>query len=385
MSRPVRRENSVTAVTPGSSRVPRLFCRLSMLLFSAIAFVGCTTSKLPDYAAPKVTFVSDMDMDMSDVIGYRQLTRDDFRGKEPPSNFDERMAAVTCVYTQPVVDREGIEIEPLASEDGEQVYKVTYNNLRYRALMNRSCSWWNNRMGDFDEDYVLEHEQIHFALFEAAAREWSREPPLQVRVKSQSRIAMKLDVKRQFEAQMRQRLDLLREENLRFDEDTSVGHNPARQKKWLQGVMTRLNKNADVAALETGGYCQIDAAARESINNARAAMIYAAERAAVGELLDEAESATRPPECDNVRAVILADKAYELARQSADSSCKADPAAQRAIARARDALRDDLDRMLRLIEQAENAARAPECDGVRARILADKALELATEQDPVGD
>ena len=273
----------------------RLFCRLSTLVFSAFIFAGCTTGKLPDYAAPKVSFVSDLDVDMSDVIGYRQLTRDDFRGKTPPSNFDERMAAVTCVYTQPVVDKDGIEIEAVASENGVQIYQVTYNNLRYRALMNRNCSWWNHRKGSFDEDYVLEHEQIHFALFEAAARDWSREPPLQVRVKSQSREAMKLEVQKQFEAQMQKRLALLRKENLRFDEDTSVGHNPARQKQWLQRVMARLSKNADLAAIETKGYCQIDA-----------------DRAAVGELLDEAEAATRPPECDSVRARILADKVLEM-------------------------------------------------------------------------
>ena len=184
------------------SRVPRRPGRLGPFMFRLVPWLcaaallgGCSTSRLPDYAAPSVSFVS-KELDMTDVISYRPLVRDDFRGKKPPSSFDERMAAVTCVYTQPVVDKNSIEILPLSSGFGEQEYEVTFHNLRYRALMNRKCSWWNQGISGLDEDYVLEHEQIHFALFEAAARDWSQEPPLRVRVKAQSEEAMKKEVVR---------------------------------------------------------------------------------------------------------------------------------------------------------------------------------------------
>lgn len=292
-------------------RLCRRVTRSLIWLCAATVFTGCSTSKLPDYAAPTVSYVSGK-TDMTDVVTYRQLTRDDFRGKNPPNNYDERMAAVTCVYTQPIVDKDSMEILPLSREPGQQEYEVTYHNLRYRALMNRNCSWWNRGVIGLDEDYVLEHEQIHFALFEAAAREWSQEPPLRVRVKAQSQEEMKNEVKKQFEASMRSRLDRLREENLRFDEDTSVGRDQVRQSQWLQLVMARLQKSAEFAVTESGDDCPPDAATRAAIERARLAMRSAADPEAIEELLREAEAATKFPECDNVRAGILADKALEL-------------------------------------------------------------------------
>ncbi|TNF86498.1 MAG: hypothetical protein JSU67_00055 [Gammaproteobacteria bacterium] len=288
---------------------------LPLLLLSVVVLAGCATGKLPKYAAPSVSIVTDEDMDMSDVISYRQLTRDDFRGSEPPSNFDERMAAVTCVYTQPQIDKDGIEINPVDMEDGVLVYEVIYNNLRYRALMNRSCSWWNPRTSPLERDYVLEHEQIHFALFEAAAREWNELPPLKIRVRSQDIADMQREVQKQFEAQMQRRLQVLREENLRFDEDTSMGHKPAKQKEWLQTVLARLQKSSGHAAVEAEPDCRIDEATSRLISRARAALEGAAQSSAMLSLLDEAEAAAGPPECDNVRARILADKAVEMATE----------------------------------------------------------------------
>ena len=289
--------------------------RLAALAVCAAVAAGCGSSRLPHYARPSVSFVDNAEMDMSDVIGYRRLTRDDFRGEQPPRSFDERMAAVTCVYTQPLVDKQAIEIVLADSEDGDPVYEVTYNNLRYRALMNRGCSWWNPKTGDLEEDYVLEHEQIHFALFEAAAREWNREPPLQVRVKRQEPEAMRRKVQKQYEEQLRERLAVLRAQNLRFDEETSLGHNPARQKQWLQKVMARLEENAAFAAIdedEKKPACEAGREVRDAIERARRGLVRAADRSRVEHLIDEAEAAAAPPRCDDRRARILADQAIEL-------------------------------------------------------------------------
>ncbi len=205
---------------------------------AALMLSGCT-SGLPDYAAPKISVV-DQDLDMSDVISYRKLERADFRGTEPPAHFDQRMAAVTCVFTQPLVDKKAIDIQPARTADGDQVYDVTYKNLRYRALMNRTCSWWNTGTPGSDEDYVLEHEQIHFALFEIATREWSALPPLRIRVKAASNDVMKREIKAQFEDILQQRLKVLLEQNQKFDEETSLGRNPEKQRKWLELMRSRL-------------------------------------------------------------------------------------------------------------------------------------------------
>jgi hypothetical protein len=169
-----------------------------------LTLAGCAS--LPDYAAPKITVLADEALDISDVIPYRALTRDDFRGAEPPAHFDERMAAVTCVYTQPIVDRQGIDIRPAIAPDGSEAYDITYNNLKYQALMNRNCSWWNTATQGMAEDYVLEHEQIHFALFEIAARTWSEGPPVRIQIRADSREVMLENLQARFEELLQERL-----------------------------------------------------------------------------------------------------------------------------------------------------------------------------------
>jgi hypothetical protein len=222
-----------------TANLARPFSGNILLVCTALVLGGCTTG-LPNYAAPKISVLSDEDLDMSDVITYRKLSRSDFKGTEPPTQFDERMAAVTCVYTQPIVDKKAIDIQPATTPDGHQAYDVTYNNLRYQALMNRNCSWWNPNNASKVEDYVLEHEQIHFALFEIAAREWSELPPLRLQVRADSSDIMKREMQAQFENLLQRRLRVLVDQNRKFDEETSLGHNPEKQRKWQELVRSKL-------------------------------------------------------------------------------------------------------------------------------------------------
>ena len=48
---------------------------------------------------------------------------------------------------------------------------MTPRDLRFRAQMDRKCSWWNPKDLGFPQEYILEHEQIHFALCELGARD----------------------------------------------------------------------------------------------------------------------------------------------------------------------------------------------------------------------
>jgi hypothetical protein len=217
-------------------RLSRAFLLAAVLL----TLFGCGTTGLPDYAAPTVAVVKNTELDLSDVISYRRLTRADFKGSEPPTHFDERMAAVTCVYTRPEVDEDAVVIEPVITSDGHQAYDVTYNNLSFRALMNRNCSWWNTETPNVDEDYVLEHEQIHFALFEIAAREWSEMPALKFQVRADDVETMKRELQSLFEQYLQRRLQVLLAQNRDFDEETSLGHNPEKQRKWLKMVRSKL-------------------------------------------------------------------------------------------------------------------------------------------------
>lgn len=285
---------------------------LFLLVFIALTVIGCTTTGLPDYAAPSLSVIDESELDLSDVISYRKLSRSDFKGTQPPTNFDERMAAVTCVYSQPIIDKDGILIEPAVTANGRKAYDITYNNLRYKALMDRNCSWWNTNSQGVDHDYVLEHEQIHFALFEIAAREWSDLPAPKFQVKADDAEVMKRELKALFERQLEQRLEVLVAQNRQFDEETSLGHNPEKQRNWVQLVRSKLPFDNWTETASPQADCQISDAATASIARARAALADVRDPAPVMRLIEEAESASAAPECDNVRARILADKALQM-------------------------------------------------------------------------
>ena len=225
---------------------------------------GCAS--LPEYAAPKQVTIDYDDSTPRDSIAYRSLFRKDFRGAEPPPEFDERMAAVTCAHIEPIIDREGIVIDEAAMRDGSDGYHITLNNLRFRALLDRNCSWWNPEVSSLEEDYILQHEQVHFALFEVAAREWTEAPPVELRVKAGSRTEMLAKMRQQFERHLEQQMAELMALNREFDEQTSVGYDPEKQQEWWDRIQARL---AETEA--TGEKIVAAAIARELADAAEAA------------------------------------------------------------------------------------------------------------------
>jgi hypothetical protein len=204
------------------------------IVIGILAISSCST--LPKYAEPKFSIIDD-DADLSDAISYRKLKRADFKGTQPPQGFDERMAAVTCVYTEPKIDKQAIEVR---TDQTGQLFHVAVNNVQYRALMNRNCSWWNPDTIDSLEDYVLEHEQIHFALSEIAARRWSEPYPIQFQVKAGSQETMAQNLKVQFQRQFEEKMGELQARNLKFDEDTSHGNISKKHEEWLRLVRSEL-------------------------------------------------------------------------------------------------------------------------------------------------
>ncbi|MFZ0451077.1 MAG: hypothetical protein WAL98_17710, partial [Desulfatiglandaceae bacterium] len=106
-------------------------------------------------------------------------------------------------------------------------------------------SWWNPKIPANMRGYVLQHEQIHFALAELAARrltsdtqKWASDvlvikpTPQEVRaelvrqIKDRINGAMEANVKRQAE----------------FDEDTSMFFNPKWQQWWFRTVEKELKQ-----------------------------------------------------------------------------------------------------------------------------------------------
>ena len=221
-----------------------------LLCLGALALVAC--SSLPEYAAPKgrILEVGAVDFGTADVISYRTLTRADFKGNQPPPEFApyaERVGAATCAYILTTPDTQ-VLYRPVVAPDGATQYRAVFRNLRFCAQMDRSCSWWNPKRHGTPEEYVLEHEQIHFALFELEARRLNdAAPEIQARLQAtapSSTAAVRL-VQQQLEAHLQTRIDGVLKRNREFDEDTSMGHNPAKQRAWRDLVVSELAASPD--------------------------------------------------------------------------------------------------------------------------------------------
>jgi hypothetical protein len=107
--------------------------------------------------------------------------------------------------------------------------------------MDRDCSWWNP--SNQDVPYTLEHEQVHFALSEIVARKLNREAVKLMR-DTHVTAATQEAVVAEIQSEVKELLDEYNQEALErnedFDEDTSVGKNPPRQKQWRETVNREL-------------------------------------------------------------------------------------------------------------------------------------------------
>jgi hypothetical protein len=184
-------------------------------------------------------------IDLGDVIRYRTLAREDFRSEAPPGRLSEhrdQLGATTCAYLKPVGEAR-VEIRgPLPGAAAQARYEVALRELRFEAVMDRRCSWWNDR-SPLDEIYVLQHEQIHFALVELAARRLNDdverlagEPP--VRDATPEGAAQK--VRGQIDAHLAAAQAALLAEGTRFDEDTSRRVDREKQQQWWERVQRDL-------------------------------------------------------------------------------------------------------------------------------------------------
>jgi hypothetical protein len=290
-------------ITGGPGRLSGLAC-LGLLL------AAC--SSLPDYARP-VTLSMEQ-LQMKDVISYRPLTRSDFKGEQPPPGFDERMGAAICAYFENNVDSGSYDFAYQGMKNYRHVYTVRLENPRIWALMDRDCSWWNPGVDEDLDDYVLDHEEVHFALFEITARQLTEELERTVfEISGSDENELKNDLRGQFETIWNRGRQTLKDRNLEFDEQTSAVFDPERQQEWLAQV--RLELRATTAFSNTPRECAADAPAREALERAYDALRNTGHDLDLTALLVEAEAAARPPECDSVRARILADEVY---RQSTE-------------------------------------------------------------------
>lgn len=216
--------------------------RTALLL--AALLVACAT--LPDHARPRAGVMDPAAYRATDTIRYRALTRADFRAAGPPAHVAPHarsFGAFTCANVVP----EGMTRVRFDPTGGAGTYLGRLENTAFHAEMDRGCSWWNPKGPPIPPVYVLEHEQIHFALTEIQARRLTAElRELRLRTDSPEDAAAEL------QARYNQALEDATEELLRestaFDEDTSGSYEPARQARWRERVETELARSGGGAA-----------------------------------------------------------------------------------------------------------------------------------------
>jgi hypothetical protein len=214
-----------------------------------VGLAGCGSS-LPEHARPTGSTHSDMSvLANADEIPYRQLTREDFTATEPPPHLDgfaKRIGALTCAHVR--TSRDSMAwTEPRSSG-----FESRMTRLRFMARMDRNCSWWNPEPGSYAEAYILQHEQIHFAIIELEARRLQAQVPELKRdlvssgaTRQESEAKLKELVADVFRESLERTLD----RSLEFDEDTSGKHATAVQKQWYEDVMRELEETGGLSAM----------------------------------------------------------------------------------------------------------------------------------------
>jgi len=220
--------------------------RLAVLFLAAVVAAGPSQAEAPSGQASLRAFDPAL-LETGDLILYRDLDRRDFRALEPPGEAFGRHAqlgAATCVFlaTDP-------DAYIYSSSGGLNLqfgqFHARIENLGFIAYMDRGCSWWNPAPLTLPADYILQHEQIHFALFEIAARRLnSRAVELMKELETVSTNQKQgVDaIHRRLDTELLRAVNDVVSRNNDFDRDTSLNYRRDRQSWWWNTVTVELER-----------------------------------------------------------------------------------------------------------------------------------------------
>jgi len=218
---------------------------LYAFLLLALTWVAAC-AQLPEYAKPRTIQIDQIPKDIPSGFTYRQLTPEDFRAPSLPENLSthrENINAYTATQIRITADS-NFSITRRFLEDPID-YLGRINHLAFEAVMIPNHSWWNPKIKAAMVGYALQHEQIHFALTELAARKLTRDAR-----KWASNLSVIKETPQQVYAEIVQHLKGLiksameanQKRHLKFDEDTSLFYSPSWQAWWLEMVTEELKQ-----------------------------------------------------------------------------------------------------------------------------------------------
>lgn len=184
-------------------------------------------------------------LENGDLIRYRSLSRDDFRADAPPgevAHMHAQLGAATCAFL--ATDPE-MAIRATGPDANRGLVHARVENLGFIALMDRECSWWNPAPVSLPAEYILQHEQIHFALFEIAARRLNRRTAQladQFRSISTSQQGAVDELRQRLDAEVQTAVDEVLRRGKELDDDTSRALRQDRQDWWWRQVSEELEQ-----------------------------------------------------------------------------------------------------------------------------------------------
>ena len=208
-----------------------------IVLVLVIAISGCSAA---EFVAPRAMQVDPAEYDESRLIAYRTLVRADFCAATPPDGMnDARVAAVTAALIRTC----NVTFSIRSVRAGEFV--ATVDNLRFEARMSQAHSWWNPRHARVDGQ-LLEHEQIHFAFAELAARRANAGiESIRARIRSVAHTP-EAAIRRASE-RLQHEVDRVQEEvaarNAEFDRDTMNGQALEQNHRWYELVQREMDRS----------------------------------------------------------------------------------------------------------------------------------------------
>jgi hypothetical protein len=218
--------------------------RYAVLSLSVTLMPAC--AQLPEYAKPHRVQIDEISNHSPTGFTYRQLTTDDFRATSLPKNLSthgERINAQSMIQIRMTPNSSfSITRWPYSDQIG---YTGIFTHLAFEAFMIPDKSWWSPKIKPEIAGYVLQHEQIHFALMELAARKLTRDAQqwasnlLVIRETPQE---VHSEVFQQIKEMINSAMEANQKRHEEFDKDTSLFYSPSWQAWWLEKVEEELKQ-----------------------------------------------------------------------------------------------------------------------------------------------
>jgi hypothetical protein len=211
-------------------------------LLLAALIAAC--ARLPEYARPRFHELEGASVSSREGFRYRTLTVADFKAPSlspPHAAHNHHINAHSCISIRPSETSQARITQGVYG--GKTFFVGSLPEVRFEAIFVPACSWWNPDVSENRKAYVLQHEQIHFALSELSARRLTREAREELKdflAIDATYQAVQDELRAKLEALTREAMEASFEEHTDFDEDTSLYYDPRAQRWWLEEVQVRL-------------------------------------------------------------------------------------------------------------------------------------------------